>query len=275
MANASGCKTSVGGYVLQKRQIGKTDVEVSVIGLGTVKFGRNQGVKYPQAFSLPTDNEIEALLRTAEELGINLLDTAPAYGTSEERLGNLLRGSRQKWVISTKVGEEFVDGESQFDFSATHLRQSIERSLLRLHTDYLDIVLVHSDGHDVNIIESEHVFSMLAALKKEGKIRAYGMSTKTLAGARLTIDLADVVMLTYNPTYADERTMIDYAHQHQKGVFIKKAFASGHLQMPIKDVMQFVFSEPGVTSVIVGTLNKEHLRENVTSALQVLGGKPW
>ena len=274
MADAVDCETSVGGYVLQKRQIGKTDVEVSVIGLGTVKFGRNQGVKYPHAFSLPSDSEIEALLHTAEELGINLLDTAPAYGTSEERLGTLLRGSRQKWVISTKVGEEFVDGESQFDFSAAHLRQSIERSLLRLHTDYLDIVLVHSDGNDVNVIENDHVFSMLAALKKEGKIRAYGMSTKTLDGARLTIDLADVVMLTYNPTYTDEREMIDYAYQHQKGVFIKKAFASGHLQMPTNEVMKFVFAEPGVTSVIVGTLNKEHLRENVAGALQALGGKP-
>ena len=255
---------------MQKRQIGKSGVEVSVIGLGTVKFGRNQGVKYPQAFSLPSDKEIEALLDTAEELGINLLDTAPAYGTSEERLGSLLRGSRQKWIISTKVGEEFVDGESQFDFSATYLRQSIERSLLRLHTDYLDIVLVHSDGKDESIIENEHVFSLLAALKKEGKIRAYGMSTKTIPGAKLTIDLADLVMLTYNPTYTDERDMIEYAHQQHKGVLIKKAFASGHLQMPISEMMNFVFAEPGVTSVIVGTLNKEHLRENVASALQAL-----
>lgn len=259
---------------MQKRQIGKTGVEVSVIGLGTVKFGRNQGVKYPQAFSLPSDKDIESLLHTAEELGINLLDTAPAYGTSEERLGNLLRGSRQKWVISTKVGEEFVDGESQFDFSASFLRQSIERSLLRLHTDYLDIVLVHSDGNDEGIIEDEHVFSLLAALKKEGKIRAYGLSSKTIAGARLTIDLADVVMLTYNPTYTDEREVIEYAHQQHKGVFIKKAFASGHLQMPVSEVMKFVFSEAGVTSVIVGTLNEDHLRENVAGALQALGGKP-
>lgn len=253
----------MGGYILQKRQIAKTGIDVSPIGLGTVKFGRNQGVKYPQAFDLPSDIEIEKLLACAEELGINLLDTAPAYGSSEDRLGKLLRGSRQKWVISTKVGEEFHDGVSHFDFSASHVRESIDRSLQRLRTDYLDIVLVHSDGNDENIIEHEHVFSLLAALKKQGKIRAYGMSTKTVAGGKLTADLADVVMVSFNPIYTDEREVIDYAHQQQKGIFIKKALASGHLKMPVNDAMQFIFSVPGVTSVIIGTLNPDHLKDNV------------
>lgn len=252
---------------MQKRQLAKTDIKVSPIGLGTVKFGRNQGVKYPENFELPTDKEIETLLHTAEELGINLLDTAPAYGTSEERLGKLLRGSRQKWVISTKVGEEFNQGESQFDFSASHIRQSVERSLLRLHTDYLDVVLVHSDGNDESIIENEHVFSLLSALKKEGKIRAFGMSTKTVAGGRLTVDLADVVMVSFNPTYTDEREVIQYAHENQKSVFIKKALASGHLKTPVNEAMKFIFAEPGVTSVIVGTLNLQHLKENVSGFL--------
>ena len=89
---------------MQKRCVGKNGIEVSVIGLGTVKFGRNQGVNYPTAFTLPTENEIETLLHCAQDLGINLLDTAPAYGTSEERLGKLLKGKRRDWVIATKVG---------------------------------------------------------------------------------------------------------------------------------------------------------------------------
>src|SRR5690554_4390721 len=113
------------------RPLGNTGLQVSPLGLGTVKIGRNQGVKYPS--------------------GINLPDTAPAYGTSEERLGPLLQGQRQDWVLCTKVGEEFVDGQSRFDFSAAHTRFSVQRSLQRLHTDYLDLVLVHSSGDDLTV----------------------------------------------------------------------------------------------------------------------------
>ena len=91
---------------------------------------------------------------SARDLGINLIDTAPAYGRSEERLGPLLRGQRQDWVIVSKVGEEFADGLSRHDFSAAHTRMSVERSLQRLETDFIDLVLVHSDGNDMAILET-------------------------------------------------------------------------------------------------------------------------
>lgn len=250
---------------MQIHRLGQTDIEVSRIGLGTVKFGRNQGVKYPTAFELPSDKDIEALLDCATELGINLLDTAPAYGSSEERLGKLLRGNRAKWVISTKAGEEFMNGESHFDFSSRAIRESVERSLRRLHTDYLDIVLIHSNGDDRNIIEEDHVFSMLEALKQQGKIRAYGMSTKTVEGGKLAVELSDVVMVAFNPSYTVERDVIVSAHEKQKGVFIKKALDSGHLKTPVAETMKFIFAEPGVSSVIVGTLNPMHLRQNVSA----------
>jgi aryl-alcohol dehydrogenase-like predicted oxidoreductase len=64
--------------------IHSTDIAVSQLGLGTVKFGRNQQVKYPSQFDLPSDDEIMTLLEIAQELGINFIDTAPAYGISEE-----------------------------------------------------------------------------------------------------------------------------------------------------------------------------------------------
>src|SRR5690606_2813212 len=102
-----------------------------------------QAVKYPQAFQLPTDKEIAELLSVANELEINLLDTAPAYGESELRLGKALKNNRHEWIIATKVGETFSNGESQFDFSAAAMQASIAQSLRRLKTDYLDIVLVH------------------------------------------------------------------------------------------------------------------------------------
>src|SRR5437016_5443839 len=102
--------------MLPRQMLGKTGTEVSIIGLGTVKFGRNQGVKYPKAFDLPTDDDIAKLLEQAKNLGVNLLDTAPAYGTSEVRLGHWLKhfGKRSEWVIVSKFGESFINGVSSF-----------------------------------------------------------------------------------------------------------------------------------------------------------------
>lgn len=276
MAHASICSAYVGSIIMiQKIHLGCLDIQVSRIGLGTVKFGRNQGVKYPTHFELPNDHEIQELLFTAQELGINLLDTAPAYGTSEERLGKLLIGERHDWVLCTKVGEEFLDGQSHFDFSAIGIQKSIERSLRRLKTDYLDIVLVHSNGDDVKLIEEDGVFETLQLLKEKGLIRALGMSTKTIEGGMLAVDQSDVVMVTYNLLQTEEQPVIAYAEQKQKGIFIKKAFASGHMEKiagedPVQASMDFIFAEKGVTSVIVGTLNKNHLEHNVRCALSTI-----
>lgn len=254
--------------MLKKMALGSTGISVSRIGLGTVKLGRNQQIHYPHGFELPTDEQCLHLLKTAKECGINLLDTAPAYGTSEERLGTFLKNQRHEWIISTKVGEEFANGESQFDFSKTAVKKSIERSLQRLQTDYLDIVLVHSNGLDEKIIQDDEIFLTLNELKSAGLIRAFGMSTKTMAGGLLTIDHADLAMVTYNPIATDDRSVIAHAHTKNKGIFIKKALASGHLQKisgkdPVKTSLDFIFQEPGVTSVILGTLNPEHLMQNV------------
>jgi aryl-alcohol dehydrogenase-like predicted oxidoreductase len=276
MAHAAGCCSGMGGSVLQKRPLGSTGILVSVLALGTVKFGRNQGVKYPQAFALPDDAALTRLLETASDLGINLLDTAPAYGVSEERLGKLLRGKRQDWVIATKAGEEFIDGTSHFDFSPAAINQSVERSLQRLNTDFLDIVMIHSSGNDEQLILEDGVFDTLSRLKDQGKLRAFGMSTKTTAGGLMTVDQADLVMMTYHPKYIEEQSVITHAHQNRKGILIKKAFASGHLELlpgedPVVESLRFILKEPGVTTVVVGTINDTHMRANADAVKKVTG----
>lgn len=261
---------------MQTRRLGDTDLFVSPMGLGTVKWGRNEGVRYPAPFNLPNDYHIESLLNTCTELGINLLDTAPAYGASEERLGHHLKKKRHQFVLSTKVGEAFVSGESHFDFSEQAIITSIERSLMRLQTDYIDIVLVHSNGDDLHLIQQQHVFEPLLTLKKSGKIRAFGMSTKTIAGGLLTVDQADVAMVTFNPVATSDREVIRYAEQQKKGILIKKALASGHLEQlssesPVQAAMTFIFQEKGVNSVIVGTINAKHLQANAACIQVALG----
>jgi aryl-alcohol dehydrogenase-like predicted oxidoreductase len=256
------------------RTLGSTGLSVSALGLGTVKFGRNEQVKYPTAFTLPDDDAVRALLAQARELGINLLDTAPAYGTSEERLGQLLQ-SRQDWVIVTKVGEEFRDGASHFDFSAAHTRLSVERSLRRLRTDYLDAVLIHSDGNDEAILDDGECVATLQDMKREGLVRAIGMSTKTLIGGLRAVRELDIAMLTYNLQQREDLPAIALARILGKGVLIKKGLMSGHLSGehndPLRASMELVLGENGVHSLIAGTINPAHLAANVALAREFSG----
>jgi aryl-alcohol dehydrogenase-like predicted oxidoreductase len=257
------------------RQLGDTNIEVSALGLGSVKFGRDQGVKYPNTFKIPDDAAIVALLNQAQELGINFIDTAPAYGNSEERIGALLP-NRQDWIISSKVGEEFVNGESLFDFSAKHTQLSVERSLRRLHTDYLDIVLIHSNGQDEKILLESGCVDALKKCLDAGQVRAIGMSTKTIFGGLLAADLLDIVMLTYNLEQQDQK-VVDYAKQNNKGVLVKKGLMSGHVNKAgedlIRDSMRLIFSQTAISSMIVGTINPDHLKNNVQIAKDILLGQ--
>ncbi|GAA6150981.1 aldo/keto reductase [Pseudoteredinibacter isoporae] len=250
------------------------DFSISPLGLGTVKLGRNQGVKYPKAFELPSDQEAKTLLATARDCGINLIDTAPAYGHSEERLGQLLQGSRQDWVIVSKAGEEFDGGQSNFDFRPEHIRYSVERSLRRLKTDYIDMVLLHSDGNDMDAI-AQGGLDALNELKQAGLIRASGMSTKTVEGGIAAAQQSDCVMLTYNLQETAEAKVLDYCAEHNKTALIKKALASGHIahhdeKNGVLESMKFVFAHPGSTSAIIGTINPKHLVENVGNFLHTI-----
>jgi aryl-alcohol dehydrogenase-like predicted oxidoreductase len=300
------------------RPLGSTGLLVSAIGLGTVKLGRNRGVKYPggDGFALPTDEQALALLKAAAEQGVNLLDTAPAYGHAEARLGELMHraawlGGRDRWVVCTKVGEEFDNdtGESRFDYSPGHCRASVERSLRRLRTDVLDLVLVHSDGRDEWIIDRTGVLDELRRLRRQGLIRAVGMSVKTLDGALQAVRAADepgdaggaggggggggtgsgggceVVMLEHSPAHHRCGLGIDAARLRGAGVLVKKALGSGHLddllnkippdlrlasQSSVEAALRYVFARPGVSSVVVGTSRTEHLLANAEACRRAL-----
>lgn len=253
---------------MKKRLLGDTGIEVSVLSLGTVKIGRNQQVKYPQPFELPSDKAVLDLLACAKDCGINMLDTAPAYGHSEERLGQLLK-NRHEWIICTKAGEEFAAGKSDYNFSEQHINNSVKRSCRRLGTDYLDVVLIHSNGDDLKIIHDDGVFATMSELKRKGYIRAFGMSTKTIDGAMLTIAHSDVAMISYNPMDNEHEGVLAVAEKKNKGILVKKALASGHItklanQSSVQQTFQFILQHKSVSSIVVGTINTKHLLENVT-----------
>src|SRR5204863_4838245 len=134
------------GDTMVRRALGWTNLSVSPISFGAFKIGRNEKIKYAQAYPLPSEEEAGRLLNGVLDLGINLIDTAPAYGLSEQRIGRHISSRRREFILSTKVGETFENGKSTYDFSAKAIANSFERSLTRLKTASVDFLFIHSDG---------------------------------------------------------------------------------------------------------------------------------
>lgn len=247
-----------------RRAFGRTGLSVCPIGFGSFKIGRNEKTKYPAAYDLPSDAEIGRLLSGLLELGINYIDTAPAYGLSEERIGRHLSSRRSEFVLSTKVGETFADGVSHYDFSGPALRKSVERSLERLRTESLDVLLLHSDGRDLWIQDQTDAVSVLVDLKRRGLARWIGLSGKTIEGARRACDWADVLMVEYHVNDRSHETLIDEAARGGIGIVVKKGLASGHL--PADEAIRFVLRSAGVSTLVIGGLSLDHFRTNVEIA---------
>jgi aryl-alcohol dehydrogenase-like predicted oxidoreductase len=248
--------------------ISQTGARPSALGFGSFKIGRNEAVKYPHPYELPSEEDMDRLLNGILDLGCNLIDTAPAYGISEERIGGSISHRRSEFLLSTKVGETFEDGRSTFDFSEHAIRSSIERSLRRLRTSVLDLVFIHSNGEDRRILTETDTVPVLMEFKSKGLVRAIGLSGKTVDGAMLALEWADALMVEYNLSDQSHREIISLAAERGVTVFVKKGLSSGKL--PPEEGIRFVLSHPGVTSLIVGGLKLEHFRENWRLAVDLI-----
>ncbi len=242
------------------RPLGRTGLCVAPVGLGTVKIGRNEGVKYPKGFSLPTDKEVAALLDRALELGVNLIDTAPAYGTSEERLGAFVKAHRAEIVLATKCGEFFEKGVSRWDFSKKALERQIAASLKKLRTDAVDVLLLHSDGRDEDVL-AQGVMTLIAA-RKRGQARTIGISAKTTEGIEEAMGVVDVVMAPFNRADRKLEGALKAARKAGVGVLAIKTVEQGRAVDPAAAVA-FVAGQAFVDAAVVGTLNPAHLEAAV------------
>jgi aryl-alcohol dehydrogenase-like predicted oxidoreductase len=250
----------------RRRLLGRTGLAVSPIGFGAFKLGRNQGIKYREPYPLPDEAGAAELLAAVLALGINYIDTAPAYGMSEERIGRSLAG--RDFVLSTKVGETFAEGRSTWDFSAAAVRASVERSRVRLDRRRLDLVFIHAGADDLAILRDTPVVATLAELRQEGVIGAVGFSGKSVTAARLALDFADAIMVEYHLEDRSHAAVIAEAAQRGVGVVVKKGLASGRL--PAADAIAFVLGTEGVSSLLIGGLDLAHIRDNLAVAERVL-----
>lgn len=189
---------------MQYRNLGKSDLNVSVISLGTMSW---PGCNYGDSGYSPTPEDFAAtreMVRTAFDSGINLFDTAEGYGRglAEEMLGRTLQelGCREKAVIVTKVGPLFGEeqtGGRTCNLSAKHIADRCALSLKRLRTDYVDLYLAHWPDPRTPI---EETMEAVAKLKEEGKIRWFGVSnfSNDLLGAALRRGIVASNQLPYS-----------------------------------------------------------------------------
>ena len=189
--------TTLKSSVMQFRALGKTGLIVSAIGYGALKIGRNQGMKYPQAFDLPDEADAGRLLNTCLDLGINYIDTARAYGLSEERIGKAIAHRRREYVLSSKAGEIFENGQSRYDYSPAALRASVETSLKLLNAEAIDVLFIHTKD-DLHVQNHTDAVPTFQAMKAAGLVRYIGLSAKTPVGAEQALTWADALMVEYN-----------------------------------------------------------------------------
>ena len=243
---------------MKRRLLGRTDVAVSETGFGAWAIGGNQ---YGNSYGPTDDAESMRAIRRAMELGCNFFDTADVYGHghSEDLLGAALAGVRQQVIIATKVGGNFYNRDVHpllrdrigqaagvaFDrippdaalpvthdanFSPAYIRFAVAMSLGRLRTDYIDLLQLHNPPQ-VQIAAME-TYGVLEDLKKDGLIRAYGVSVHSpdegLAAIQST--MPDTIQLVYNLARREaESAFFPAARAANIGVIVREPLANGFL----------------------------------------------
>jgi aryl-alcohol dehydrogenase-like predicted oxidoreductase len=274
MAACDGGHPALGEGDLAQRELGSTGLKAFPLGLGTVKIGRNRDVKYPAGFELPDDAAVDRLLSTALDLGIDFIDTAPAYGSSEERLGPFVAAHRDRIVLCSKAGEDWGPDGSSHDFSADGLVRSVEASLRRLRTDHLDVLLLHSDGTDAQIFASTDALEGLRRIRESGKARAVGLSAKTVEGVEFAARELDVVMAPFGIAHPELGPTLARARATGCGTLVIKVLGQGHAvagdEDPVQAAMDHVLRAEGIDLAVIGTIDPAHLAQAVERARQSL-----
>lgn len=208
---------------MKMRPYGSTGKFVAEIGFGAWQLGNRQD------WEAMEDADAIRLVHEALDRGVNFFDTAPGYGrgNSEILLGKALAGKRSEAVINTKFGH-WADGST--DYAANRIRESVEGSLKRMNTDYLDSVLIHNPPFDD--LDGKHGhFEVLETLKREGKILSYGASVDSSREMFELIDHteAGAIEVMFNIFYQETAAAFKRAEEKNIALIIKIPLDSGWL----------------------------------------------
>lgn len=213
---------------MKYRKLGTTDLEVSVVGVGTWQFGGEWGEAY-------TPTTVRGILGHARDRGINLIDTAECYGDhlSEALIGQAIEGERSSWIIATKFGHHFHGHLHRSEhWTAADVLAQLEASLRALRTDYIDLYQFHS-GDDA-AFQQDELWTCLDKQVRAGKIRYLGNSIGDSGALYQTSRSGEVgvsaIQLVYNSLErTPEQTVLPSAQAQGLGVLVREPLASGLL----------------------------------------------
>ena len=200
---------------MEYRDLGKTGVKVSGISLGTVSLGMNYGIPAPGEWKRPDESEAVRLLRTAFDRGVNLFDTAPGYGKSENLTGSVL-GHLPGCLIATKISIPLPGGPETGCDLRFQIRDSVAKSLERLGGTCLDILQIHNATCD--LLDCGIVLQELSRLREEGLVRFLGASIYTVEEALAAIRTGLLEVLQVPLSILDQRMLAAVEPAKKAGV---------------------------------------------------------
>jgi aryl-alcohol dehydrogenase-like predicted oxidoreductase len=283
-----------------KRPLGGTGANVTILSYGAMELrGRPRGPEI-------ADADAGRLLNAVLDSGINLIDTSPDYGRSEELMGTYIGHRRDEFFLASKCGcpiEAPADVPPPYphDYRPENVRADVEQSLRRLRTDYLDLVQVHMSPSKATL-EENHTVETLRELQAEGKARFIGMSgILPNLPDHIAMGVFDVFQIPYSAVQRDHEELITDAADAGAGTLIRGGAARGAAsedknwqtgplsQDPhvghrnwetsgiagllseagmsnMEFVLRFTLSHPGLSTTIVGTSTPAHLASNIAVA---------
>jgi aryl-alcohol dehydrogenase-like predicted oxidoreductase len=285
---------------IMTRALGRTGADVTILGYGAMEL---RGQPRGPAIS---DEDAGRVLNAVLDGGINLIDTSPDYGNSEELMGRYVGHRREEFFLASKCGcpMEPPPGSQppyQHDYTPERVRANVERSLQRLRTDRLDLVQVHMSPSRATL-EHDHTVETLQELRDEGKIRFIGMSGILPAlPDHLAMGVFDAFQIPYSAVQRDHENLVTEAAGQGAGTLIRGGAARGAASeeknwavAPLTQqagvgqqnwessgiaeliaeaglgrqefILRFTLSHPGLSTTIVGTSSPAHLADNIAIA---------
>ncbi|MGP7816152.1 aldo/keto reductase [Niallia sp. 01092] len=272
---------------MKKRQLGSSDLYVSILGLGCMSLGTDEKTAFP-------------ILEAALEQGINYFDTADLYdfGKNEQLLGQFFKHNREDIIIATKVGNKWKGGQTNWSWDASkdYIKEAVKQSLKRLNTDYIDLYQLHGGTLEDNIKKTIEAFE---ELKEEGFIRYYGISSIRPNVIREYIKHSSIVSVMMQYSMLDRRPEEEVLSQlYRNGISVvtrgpvakgllsenfRNKLTAGYLDYTLEELqdilpklkdifadthslteaaLQFNLAAPAVSSVIAGASSVKQIVEN-------------